>query len=93
MLTNLLGNALRHTDAGFIHIAYSAPRLTVTDSGAGIAPEHLPHLFERFYRASGRPEGLGLGLAIVREVCDRNGWRIEVSSAPGSGSTFSLTLT
>ena len=93
VLTNLLGNALRHTDAGFIHIAYSAPRLTVTDSGAGIAPEHLPHLFERFYRASDRPEGLGLGLAIVREVCDRNGWRIEVSSTLGSGSTFTLTLT
>lgn len=92
VLTNLLGNALRHTDHGFIRIAYSTPRLTITDSGAGIAPEHLPRLFERFYRASDELEGLGLGLAIVRQVCDRNGWRVEVTSTPGTGSTFTLSL-
>jgi signal transduction histidine kinase len=93
VLTNLLGNALRHTDHGFIRIAYRAPRITVTDSGAGIAPEHLSRLFERFYRASDESEGLGLGLAIVRQVCDRIGWNIEVASTPGTGSTFTLTLT
>jgi signal transduction histidine kinase len=92
VLTNLLGNALRHTDNGFIRIGYHAPSLTVADSGSGIAPEHLPRLFERFYRASESRDGTGLGLAIVKQVCDRNGWRIDVASTLGRGSTFTVTL-
>ena len=90
VLGNLLGNALRHTDRGFIRIAYGASRLTVTDSGPGIASEHLPRLFDRFYRAGEGREGAGIGLAIVKQVCDRNGWRIEVASTPGTGSSFTL---
>jgi len=92
VLVNLLGNALRHTEHGTIRVAYRAPRLTVTDSGAGIAPEHLPRLFERYYRASEESHGMGLGLAIVQQVCAQNGWHIEVASAVGSGSTFTLAL-
>jgi signal transduction histidine kinase len=92
VLGNLLRNALQHTDRGFIRIAYGGSRLTITDSGSGIAPEHLPRLFDRFYRAGKGREGAGIGLAIVKQVCDRNGWRIEVASTPGTGSSFTLSL-
>jgi two-component system sensor histidine kinase BaeS len=87
-----VGNALQHTDRGYIRIAYHAPRLTVADSGSGIAPEHLPRLFDRYYRADERRGGMGLGLAIVKQVCDRCGWHIDAASALGSGSTFTIAL-
>jgi signal transduction histidine kinase len=64
----------------------------VADSGAGIAPQHLPQLFERFYRGDHEADGFGLGLAIVRRICDDLGWRIDVQSRPGAGSSFSIVL-
>jgi signal transduction histidine kinase len=75
-----------------VRVTYDAPRLTVSDSGSGIAPEHLPQVFERFYRGDRNADGLGLGLAIVRRICDDLGWKIEVRSEPGSGSAFSIVL-
>ena len=92
VLSNLIKNAVRYTDRGHVRVTYEAPRVIVTDSGAGIAPEHQPQLFERYFRADNRPEGLGLGLAIVRRICDHFGWKIEVRSAPGHGSVFSVLL-
>jgi signal transduction histidine kinase len=92
VLSNLIKNAVRYTDRGYVRVTYEAPRVIVSDSGAGIAPEHQPQLFERYFRADNRPEGLGLGLAIVRRICDHFGWSIEVKSAPGRGSVFSLLL-
>ena len=92
VLANLVGNALQHTDQGFIRIAYSAPRLTIADSGSGIAPEHLPRLFDRYYRADEKRDGMGLGLAIVKQVCDRCGWHIDAASTLGRGSTFTIAL-
>lgn len=107
-LFNLLENALRHTPVGGqivlkggISTGRKQPQLwlAVQDSGEGIAPEHLPHLFERFYRAdasrSRRAEGgAGLGLAIVREVVEAHGGRVwaESDGVPGHGSTFTLKL-
>jgi signal transduction histidine kinase len=92
VLANLLKNAVRYTDRGVVRVSYDGSRLTVADSGSGIAAHHLPQVFERHYRADAKPEGLGLGLAIVRRICDDLGWKIEVESAPGAGSAFSVRL-
>jgi two-component system, OmpR family, heavy metal sensor histidine kinase CusS len=97
---NLVMNALTHTHAGGkveVHASTTAESLSVcvADTGDGIPPEHLPHLFDRFYRhdavrTPGR--GVGLGLAIVRSIAELHGGRVEVVSKPGQGSTFTLIL-
>jgi two-component system, OmpR family, sensor kinase len=102
LLMILLDNAIRHTPAGGrIRVAVAATpegtaRLAVRDEGEGIAPEHLPHLFERFYRADGArgraSGGTGLGLAIARAICRAHGGEIVVNSAPGAGATFMVSL-
>ena len=92
VLTNLVKNACRYTERGRIRVTYEAPRLSIADTGPGIAEHHLPHLFERYYRAGRTDEGLGLGLAIVERVCDHFGWKIEVQSTPGEGSVFTVVL-
>jgi signal transduction histidine kinase len=99
---NLVSNALRYTPRGGsvrINLGYDcggAARLEVADTGMGIHAEDLPHIFERFYRAgnarSREPSGTGLGLAICRTMAEAHGGRIEVESAPGEGSRFSLLL-
>jgi signal transduction histidine kinase len=71
--------------------------VNVVDSGAGISPEALPHIFERFFQADpsrpgGEKHGTGLGLAIVREIVRAHGGKISVYSALGTGSTFTVTL-
>ncbi len=68
-------------------------RFSVTDSGAGIAPEHLPHLFDRFWQADGRDRrGIGLGLAIAKAIVVAHGGTIGVTSTLGIGSTFCFEL-
>jgi signal transduction histidine kinase len=69
----------------------------VADTGAGIPPEALPHIFERFYQADpsrpgGEKHGTGLGLAIVKEIVGAHGGKISVRSTPGAGSLFTVTL-
>jgi signal transduction histidine kinase len=96
---NLLGNALRHTERGG-RITLRAERddwdvrISVEDNGEGIAPEHLPHIFEKFFRVPGARHhgGAGLGLAIVREIIAAHGGQIDVASRPGQGAKFSFTL-
>jgi signal transduction histidine kinase len=98
----LLDNAIRHTPSGGrIRVAVAATpdgqaRLAVRDEGEGIAPEHLAHVFERFYRADGArgrsSGGTGLGLAIAQAICRAHGGEISVTSAPGQGATFLVTL-
>jgi signal transduction histidine kinase len=93
VLSNLVDNALRHTEGGEIRLSYAARTLTVADTGSGIPVEALPHVFERFYRApGGRGDGFGIGLAIVKRICDRYGWRIAVDSAEGAGTRIMLGL-
>jgi len=89
---NLLRNAVRYTEQGFIRVGYAGKRLAVADSGRGIEAGHLGRIFDRFFRAGDQAEGNGLGLAIVKRICDQYGWKIEVDSAPGRGSTFSITF-
>jgi two-component system, NtrC family, sensor histidine kinase KinB len=96
---NLIDNALRHTPAGGAVTVRAAGgiggaiRFEVTDTGEGIAPEHLSRLFERFWRAPGkRGGGAGLGLAIAKEVVEAHGGTIGAASEPGRGSTFWFTL-
>lgn len=99
ILLNLVENALRHTgEGGRITIATAAARngvlLEVRDTGAGIPPEHLPRIFERFYRAdSGRSReagGTGLGLAIVKHLVEAHGGSVGAESAVGSGTTIRI---
>ncbi len=97
-LANLLENAVRHTVSGEVRLeAARVPegiRLTVSDTGPGIAPEHQERLFERFYRVPGGPkgEGSGLGLAFVAWVAKVHGGRVSVESRIGEGSRFLLHL-
>jgi two-component system phosphate regulon sensor histidine kinase PhoR len=69
-------------------------RITVRDNGPGIAPAEFPSLFQKFHRLVNRdgPEGLGLGLFIVKEIVGAHGGRVDVSSSPGQGSCFSVYL-
>jgi signal transduction histidine kinase len=70
--------------------------ITVRDTGSGISAEHLPSIFERFYKADGaregRSSGSGLGLSIVKAIVDNHGGRVDVSSEPGRGTTFTIRL-
>ena len=101
LFINLLDNALRYTATGgsiTIRLGQEGDRarIEVHDTGAGIAPEHLPHIFERFYRVDQARDrdsgGAGLGLAIVKEIAQAHGGSVCVESALGKGSIFTLTL-
>jgi two-component system phosphate regulon sensor histidine kinase PhoR len=98
---NLLRNAIAHTGPGegVLVSAAAAGRqvaISVRDWGSGIAPEHHPRIFERFYRVdSGRSRrrgGSGLGLAIAKHIALAHGGTVSVESAPGQGSTFTISL-
>jgi len=99
ILVNLVSNALKYSIAGSevrveLTATGSALRVSVADRGPGIAPEELPRLFERYYRANSavRAEGLGLGLFIARKLVEAHGWRIEVESELGTGSVFTVVV-
>ena len=91
-LVNLLRNAVQYTSQGSVKVKFKGRQLTISDSGIGIEPSYLPFLFERFFRGSTQGEGLGIGLAIVKRICDHYGWLIEVDSTPGYGATFHITF-
>ena len=98
--SNLIHNAFRYTPAGteikitWKKLASGEGLFSVADKGQGIAPEHIAHLTERFYRVDkGRSQeagGTGLGLAIVQHIIQRHGGRLEIKSVVGEGSTFSV---
>ena len=96
---NLLDNAIKYTDEGEIKVnamrdTNESLQVTISDTGRGIPPEHLPHIFERFYRVdeSRATQGFGLGLAIVQEIVHIQNGMIEVSSQVGSGTVFRLSF-
>jgi heavy metal sensor kinase len=99
LLTNLVDNAVKFSEPGGsvtlrIEVADDQVRIVVADTGVGIASEHLPHIFERFYQAdpARSSAGSGLGLSICRWIAEAHGGQLEVKSAPGSGSTFTVVL-
>lgn len=99
LLLNLVGNAIQYTPPGgqvrvVLQRQAGWATIQVCDDGIGIAPEALPHLFERFYRADvahGRG-GVGLGLSIAQWIAVAHGGEITVESTPGQGSTFTVRL-
>ena len=94
-VNNLLDNAATHSSpGGVVEVSARAWGVRVRDHGDGIAPEDLPHLFDRFYRgasARGRP-GSGLGLAIVRQVAEQHGGSVRAANAAGGGAELVLSL-
>lgn len=101
-LVNLVDNAVKYTPVGgqvgvSASLVNGTVQIAVTDTGPGIAPEHQPRIFERFYRVDparspSTQAGTGLGLAIVKWSVEACGGRVGVASQPGRGSTFTLTL-
>lgn len=102
VVRNLLSNAIKFTPRGGqvwveARTEAHALELTVTDTGCGIASEHLPRIFERFYQVAAdqgraRSVGQGLGLAIVKAIIERHGGWVQVASTPGQGSRFTIHL-
>ena len=84
---NLLINAVNHTDKGSVTITLYDNRFEVYDTGHGIPPEDITHIFERRYRGS-LSRGQGLGLYIVKRICNQLGWEVSLSSHPGQGTRF-----
>jgi signal transduction histidine kinase len=91
VIANLLQNAMAHTSIGQIRVALVSGVLTIEDSGSGIPPADLPRIFERNFRGV-ESRGIGRGLDLVKRICDRYGWRIEVASQPGRGTRFSIFM-
>jgi len=101
VIHNLLENAIRYTNpGGRIHVRLSSTpseaRIEISDTGIGIPEEHLPFVFERFFRTDrarrAHPGGSGLGLSIVRWIVEAHKGKVEVSSRVGEGTTFTVTL-
>ena len=97
IVTNLIDNAIKYTGRGGITLtvaraATGEPEVRVADTGAGIDPEDQERVFDRFQRADTRRPGAGLGLALVKDLTEANGGHVRLTSSPGRGSTFTITL-
>lgn len=91
VLSNLLRNAIHYTEQGEVVIRVSERRVEIRDTGAGIPAEELAHIFERHYRGRNAHQGgSGIGLSIVKRICDRQHWQIQVHSEVGSGTRVTL---
>lgn len=99
LVGNLISNAIKATPPGGTILmrvgrAHGGVEVRVSDTGRGIEPQHLPHIFERFYKVSRTPgdDGAGLGLAIAKHIAQAHGGQITAKSRPGEGSTFNVWL-
>jgi signal transduction histidine kinase len=99
IVSNLLANAIRYTERGGVKVAARVInrrlRIEISDSGAGIAPEHLPHVFKEFYRApvhEGTADSFGLGLAIVQRLCRSLGHTVTLHSVLGQGTVCRIDI-
>jgi len=97
VITNLLDNAVKYSPHGtMVSVKLNdwslEVQVQVIDTGIGISEEHLPYIFDAFYRVSRDSEGSGLGLSIAKAIIEAHGGKIWVKSSPGKGSTFNFTL-
>lgn len=102
IMNNLLSNAVKYTPEGSVKISMSHEEegdcryvcVSVADTGYGIEPEALPHIFDRYYQAKGKHQasGTGIGLALVKSLTDLHGGVLDVESSPGKGTIFTLKL-
>ena len=90
ILSNLLGNAVRFTDTGHIHIRLLADRIEVEDTGIGMDAATLARAFEPFYRIDAAATGAGLGLSIAQRLGDRCAWPLQLTSTPGKGTRATI---
>jgi len=90
VIDNLLRNAISYTDSGEVVVRIGDEGLSITDNGPGMDAELLQRVFEPFERGESETRGFGLGLTIVKRLCDRFNWKISIESTPGSGSTATL---
>ncbi len=91
LLGNLLRNAIAYTKEGSITVTLESPSVLVTDTGKGITSEALPLIFDRHYRGNDNEStGSGIGLSIVKRICDHYRWKIDVRSTPGKGTVVSI---
>ena len=89
MLTNLIRNAIQHTSSGKISVIVKVDRVIVSDTGAGMDPDDLS-LVTQLHLRGDRDKGFGLGLSIVKRLCDRLGWRLKIESEKGRGTAVEL---
>jgi len=98
LIVNLLDNAIKYTQEGSVNISAHNEEdhsiIEVADTGIGIQTEHLPHIFERFYRveASRSSQGVGLGLSIAEQIVLAHGGKLRVTSVSGKGTKFTVFL-
>jgi signal transduction histidine kinase len=96
ILSNLIGNAMKFTSEGAIAVTATdregETTFSVADTGCGIAPDQIPHIFDRYWQAKGSRDGIGLGLSIAKGLVEAHGGRIWVESNVGQGTTFFFTL-
>jgi signal transduction histidine kinase len=88
---NLLRNAIEHTQNGEVSLTLGEGIFIIRDEGEGIAEESLPHIFDRSF--STKHQGTGMGLDLVRRICDRFSWTVEVTSKPGAGTQVTISFT
>lgn len=86
---NLVRNAIAHTEDGTVRVQLLADRLVVADTGRGIGSEEMGRVFQRYYRGP-ESSGAGIGLSLVKRICDRHGWTIDLESSVGGGTAATL---
>ena len=93
VMSNLLRNALHYTSEGEVRLVLEDDGFRIEDTGMGVAPEEQTQIFEPFMRGAGaRGEGLGLGLSLVKRICEQQNWNIQVREMPPRGSCFRVTF-
>lgn len=93
VLNNLLKNALNYTEQGRVDLILTSSSVSVADTGIGINLAAQANIMKPFVRGSDLPmDGLGLGLSLVQRICDHQGWKLHLHSAPGQGSTFTISF-
>jgi signal transduction histidine kinase len=92
VIDNLIDNAIRHAESGHIQVLLQDRRLVVSDSGKGIRESEVNQVFKRHHRGSDS-DGAGIGLSLVKRICDLRGWQIAIDSKPGVGTVATLSFT